>query len=158
MDEHGRIHYYKYITKPEMIQHRLGIEIVKLSRYDYFEKINYGRLNDSIELWKKYGHLINDENQTDITRNILCDLLESCYIQKFTILRYKHKNELLEMLNRKKTMKMINAKQVIKNKLNKIIPKLKSNMIRIEKKQFLINVEPIQLPHDIENLIFTFLF
>jgi hypothetical protein len=90
---------------------------------------------------------------------MLTCLLESIYIIKFLIFKneiYEERRILMDRKISKRCLKSQKAK--INKKLNKIIPKLKSNMIAIEKKRFLQNIESAQLPHDLENLIFTYLY
>jgi hypothetical protein len=66
--------------------------------------------------------------------------------------------ECLTIITGKKSTKMIKAKQKKIDTLNKLIPKLRTNMIARQKKQFLINIQSANLPHDLENLIFTYLY
>ena len=149
--------YWQYLTAPEILQYELGNGIDKLPRWD-FGQINYSRYEESVELFKKFKHYINDERANEITRKMLNDLLECCFTQKLTILSYLLREECSKIIKTKKTMKMLNAKKKIKNTLNKLIPKLKTNMIKRQKKEFLKNIESAQLPHDLENLIFTYLY
>jgi hypothetical protein len=158
MEDDGRMYYWQYLTKPEVIQNKIGNAIDGLTNSWDYGQIGYRRYKESIEIWKEYGHLINDERVTEITRKMIGDLLESCLKQKLVILNKLRREECFEIINKKKTKRIINAKQKIKNTLNKLIPKLRTNMIARQKKQFLINIESAQLPHDLENLIFSYYY
>jgi hypothetical protein len=156
IDETGRMYYWQFLTDAEHTQYKLGTGITELNRYYPSDEERY---RDSIRLYLQYKYLINDTTQTDITQNMLTCLLESIYIIKFLIFKneiYEERRILMDRKISKRCLKSQKAK--INKKLNKIIPKLKSNMIAIEKKRFLQNIESAQLPHDLENLIFTYLY
>jgi hypothetical protein len=155
IEPHARIDYFKYLTVPERTQHIIGVEIQKL---DYWEQRGHNKLKDSIQIWKDYGHLINDTTQTEITRKLLSDLLESNYSRKIALIRFNDYDEYNKIREENKTKRMKDVKQKIKNKLNKLIPELKINIIVKQKKEFLKNIESEQLPHDLENLIFSYFF
>jgi hypothetical protein len=152
----GRIYYWQFLNKSECTQYHLGTDINDITRYNQSDKNRY---NESVRVYLKYKHLINDETQTNITQNMLACLLESIYIIKFNIFKIDIYDELELLRNKKITKRCLKTEKAkINKKLNKIIPNLKSNMIAIEKKRFLINIEPANLPHDLENLIFTYLY
>lgn len=152
MDDRGRIYYHQFLTSAEHIQNQLGYELNCAMK----ECSDRECCRESIELYSRFKHLINDINQTSITRNILRSLLESIYLMKFNINRYDRYDELELLKNKKKTKRCLKQKELINNKLNKTIPKLKSNMITIERKRYLEGLTSILLPHDMENIIISF--
>ena len=156
VEHRGRLYYYYFLNKAECTQFNLGTDIDELNCYYSSEEERYRK---SIRVYLRFKHLINDETQTKATQNMLVCLLESIYVIKFLIFKIEINNELELLRNKKITKRCLKTEKAkINKKLNKIIPKLKSNMIAIEKKRFQMNIEPVQLPHDIENLIFTYLF
>lgn len=156
IDKRGRMYYWQFLNKSEATQYNLGIAINDLTRGCNTDKRRY---KDSIELYLNSKHLINDPEQTSITKNMISCLLESNYITKLCILKTDRIEELCILRDKKLTPRCLKKEKTkIIKKLNKIIPNLKSNMITIEKKRFLTNIEPANLPHDLENLIFTYLY
>jgi hypothetical protein len=156
IDKSGRMYYWQFLTDAENTQYNLGTAINDITRYNQSDKNCY---NESLSVYLRYKYLMNDTTQTDITQNMLTCLLESNYIIKFRILKNEINDELEILKNKKISRRCLKTEKAkINKKLNKIIPKLKSNMIAIEKKRFLQNIESAQLPPDLENLIFTYLY
>lgn len=152
----GVIHYWDFLNKVESIQNDLGTLINGLTRYS---DTSIERYNKSVKLYSKNKHLVNDATQTNITHNMLTCLLESNYITKFFILKCEITNELQILKTKTLTKRCLKTEKTkVNKKLNKLIPKLKTNMIARQKKQFLINIQSANLPHDLENLIFTYIY
>jgi len=156
IENRGRIYYWHFLNKVESTQYHLGTNINDITQYNQSDKNRY---NESVRVYLKYKHLINDETQTNITQNMLGCLLESIYIIKFNIFKIEINDELELLRNKKITKRCLKTEKAkINKKLNKIIPKLRTNMIARQKKQFLINIQSANLPHDLENLIFTYIY
>ena len=155
-----KFRYSDYLDSPERVQYTIGKQIDSLHPWindnggidtgAYFRKLHILRLANKSHLdW-------HDAN--DLTRQMLADLIEDNTMHQIAMLRAVEIVECLTIITGKKSTKMIKAKQKKINTLNKLIPKLRTNMIARQKKQFLKNIKPANLPHDLENLIFTYLY
>jgi hypothetical protein len=103
VENRGRIYYWQFLNKAESTQYHLGTDINDITRYNQSDKNRY---NESVRVYLKYKHLINDETQTNITQNMIACLLESIYIIKLRIFKIEINDE-LELLRNKK-IKIIN--------------------------------------------------
>ena len=156
VENRGRLDYYYFLNQAECTQFNLGTDINELNRYYPSEEERYRK---SIRVYLRFKHLINDETQTKATQNMLICLLESIYVVKFLIFKNEINDERRILMDKKISKRCLKTEKAkINKKLNKLIPKLKTNMIVRQKKQFLKNIESAQLPHDLENLIFTYIY
>jgi hypothetical protein len=128
--------------------------------FDAFNKIDddnflstLGHYFKRMKALRKYRKYIYDEKQTELTKTRLINEIEKNYDIKFQLLNWGCSRW---QYGYAKYLNIITTEK--KDILNKLIPKLKTNMIARQKKQFLINIQSANLPHDLENLIFTYLY
>ena len=167
MDDRGRIYYHQFITSAEIIQNQLGIELNCAMSYGYDDR---ECCRESIELYSRYKHLINDINQTSITRNILRSLFESIYlmmgkISPNNIIRFDSEYETYDIIHNR-YYELNNIRLEFKRRFNDfgfgrrriILSKMvkKRRRRKEAKKRYLEGLTSILLPHDMENIIISF--